>query len=277
MTPAIRTLSFVLAASLPVAAGAAEPAPQPNSPRLGLHLGVEHFKWKESDPNQPSRELLEESGPRLAGTVTFDNFLKPDEGLVYALKGRLYYGEVDYDGETQAGVPLRTDVEYAGTLAEGRAGYRFPLTWAGMGLDVLGGLGGEYWSRDIHDGYDANGNKAQGYQEEYTVAYARAGLALADLSYAEWFGRLEAGARYPLDVQERIDDFDADLSPGSKISLYASYEISRTTAAGHQVGVTFYYDSYRFKESPSASSSLGLVRQPKSDMDVFGLRLGWFL
>jgi hypothetical protein len=269
-----RALLILALATAPLGASA---EPPDSATRIGLHLGVEQFEWSELDPDQPGRQLLEESGPRLTASVTLDNFLRTSEGVVYALEARGYYGEVDYDGETNAGVPVRTEVEYGGVLAEGRAGYRFPLVWAGYGLDLLGGLGAERWSRDIQDAFDANGNPVVGYEEVYTVTFAKAGLALTDMTFEEWFGRLEAGVRYPLSVDERIDALNADLSPGADPSWYAAYEISKRTVGGTRMGLTLYYDSYRLTQSPTASSAIGLVRQPESDMDVIGVRFGVFL
>lgn len=272
-----KLLAIACLTALPGFVAAAEAPGGIYGPRFGLQIGVEDFTWTEKDPAQPARELLEENGPRFTAVLSLDNFADPEMGLVYGFKARGYYGSVDYDGETNSGVDLRTEVDYAGGLGELSLGYRHIPDWAGYGFDVLGGLGGEYWSRDIQDGLDANGNPARGYEEVYTVAYAKAGLGVADLTHAEWFGRLEAGVRYPLEVDERIDEFDADLSPGSSVSFYAEYELSKRTAGGNQVGVTLYYEGYRFEESPPASSSIGNVVQPESNMDLFGIRFGVFL
>lgn len=273
MSARLLLAAAVSLASSPLAA--AEPAD--SGPRFGIQLGVEELNWTEEDPNQASRQLLEENGPRLAANLSLDNFTRPAEGVVYALEVRGYYGEVDYDGETQAGVPLRTEVLYTGGLAEGRIGYRFPVIWGGYGLDILAGLGGEYWTRDIQDATDANGTQVAGYEEEYTVSYAKAGLALAELSGRRWYGRLEVGARYPLTIDERIEAFNADLSPGSNISAYAAYEVSKRTDGGNWAGLTIYYESYRFSESPVENTAGGPILQPESDMDVVGLRFGIFL
>ncbi|MEF8793551.1 hypothetical protein [Thiohalorhabdus sp.] len=272
-----RKLWAILLGSAPtLAAGAEGDAPEPSSPRLGFHLGLEAFTWSEQASN-PSREILEEEGPRFTGAVTFDNYLRSAEGPVYALEARGYAGEMDYDGETQGGVPLRTEVSYKGALGEGQVGYRFLPDWARYSFDAMAGLGGEYWSRDIQDGFAANGTPVQGVEEQYTVVYAKAGLGVADLTFEEWYGRLEAGVRYPLDVHEEIDAFNAELSPNPEPNFYAAYELSKVTSTGTQVGVTLYYDSYRFDPSPVSSSSIGAILQPESDMDVIGLRLGVFL
>jgi len=246
-------------------------------PRLGFHLGAEAFQWDETDPDQPSRKIVEEDGARFNATATFDNFMRVGEGPIYEVKGRGYYGEVDYDGETQAGVPAKSEVDYWGGLVEGRIGYRFPLRWAGVSVDGLGGLGGEFWSRDIKDTFDQNGNPVRGVREEYKVFYGKLGVGLADHHSQEWFGRLEAGVKLPFSVEEDVPTVNADLSPDGDVSFYAQYEISKAIGGGKRLGLTVFYDSYRFDESPLASSSIGLVRQPESDMDILGLRVGLFI
>jgi hypothetical protein len=266
--------TFVAVCAVAPFPAVAEGGPDSSGPRVGIHLGVEEFRWSESDSN--GDKLLDEKGPRYSAAFTLDNFLKQAEGPIYAVAARGYAGTVDYDGETNAGVEVKTEVNYQGGAAEARVGYRFLMPWADYSIDLLAGLGGEYWSRDIEDAYDANGNRARGYTEEYTVTYTKAGVGFADLTYREWYGRLETGMRYPMNVDERIDDLDADLSPDGSVSFYAAYEVSKATGFG-QLGLTFYYEGYRFDESPVASSNIGLVRQPESKMDVFGIRFGVFL
>ena len=272
-----RAASLFLALTLAVSAGGpnlAEAASRDAGPRLGLHLGLEHFRWEERDD---SGKLLDETGPRARAAITLDNFLRPGEGAVYRLEVQGYYGRVDYDGQTQTGTPLKTDVDYAGGLAEGRIGYRFEIIRGTYGLDLLGGVGFETWERDIREGLLPDGTTVQGYREEYRIGYARFGLGLADLAGPDWFGRLELGARYPLKVEEEISDpINADLNPAREVSLYVSYEVARTPESGPSIGVTFYYDSFRLKESPVGSSDIGPVLQPDSDMDVVGIRLGVF-
>ncbi len=274
-----RVSFFALAAAFligsPAIPSTAYAVPAEPGSRLGFHLGGDQFEWQEWDPADSSRKILKESGPRFRGAITWDNFMRPSEGGVYALDIQGYYGRVDYDGETQTGAPLKTDVDYAGGLAEGRLGYRFEIGWTAYGLDILGGLGYESWTRDIKDGRLEDGTRVQGYEEQYGVTYARLGLALADLSETKWFGRLEAGVRYPLSVDETVGEpINATLHPRRDTSLYVTYEITRTPYGAPSVGVTLFYDSLSLKESPVGSSDIGPVLQPKSEMKVSGIRLG---
>ena len=267
-----RIVAAVLLLGIPLVTHAAELV---DRPRWGVHLGLEDFSWSEEDA--AGDEILTEDGARLTGAVTFDNLLRGSEGPIYALEVRGYWGEVGHDGETiENKVPLTTDVEYTGTRGEARLGYRFGPYWGGYGLDGLVALGGEYWLRDIKDSYTDGGSPVAGYTEKYMLPYAKVGVGVADLTYKEWFGRLEVGAQYPLQVDEAIDDLDLELHPDPQPSLYAAYEITKAIQNGRQLGLTVYYDSYRFDPSPAKDSGDSRYYQPKSDMDVIGLRIGYF-
>ena len=92
------------------------------------------------------------------------------------------------------------------------------------------------------------------------------------------FGRLEVGAQIPFQVNENIDAFDVELHPDPEPTPYAAYEITKAIQHGRQLGLTFYYDAYRFDPSPSkrVRGIPNPIHQPKSDMDVIGLRVGLF-
>lgn len=242
--------------------------------RLGLHLGSEDFRWKEKDPETPSRTLLVEEGNRISGSISMDSLTVKREGLVYAVLLRAYNGKVDYDGETQEGEPLETKTGYSGTMLEGRLGHRFLVADGRIGIDALGGLGYETWVRDINGARLPDGGWVSGYEEEYQAIYLKSGMGVALVASKNWFTRLEAGIKFPLEVQEEIPALDATLYPGETPSLYAETEVTRTSIFGQDVGLTFYYESYRFDLSPRARSSQGLARQPESYMDVLGLQLG---
>lgn len=259
-------------------------APDPSSVRTGLHLGLEHFRWEELGASPANRQLLEETGPRVTAAVTVDNLERISEGGLFAFKLRGSYGQVDYDGETQDGVPLQTESEYLAAGAEARTGFRFPLRWSSLAIDPMVGAGVDWWSRDIQGGTDEIGRRVGGLEETYRVIYAKAGLGLTELNHDEWTGRLEAGGKYPLDIHEEVSAYSASLEPGRDVSLYAQYQVTRTTETA-KYALTVYYETYRFESSPLVQTGKDLdgdgnndiIRQPQSDMDRIGVRLGWFL
>lgn len=259
-------------------------APEVSPVRTGIHLGLEHFSWEETESSPANRQLLEETGPRLTAAVTVDNLERTTEGGLFALELRGSYGKVDYDGETQDEVPLQTESEYLAAGAEARTGFRFPLRWSSLAMDPMVGVGMDWWSRDIQDGTDETGRRVRGYEETYRVVYAKAGLGLAELNDDEWTGRLEAGGKYPLDIHEEVSAYSASLEPRRDLSVYAQYQLIRTTETA-KYALTVYYETYRFEQSPwvqtgkdlDGSGNDDIIRQPQSDMDVIGVRFGWVL
>ena len=273
---ATRSARLALVLSSALGCSAVQAAPDAAPVRTGIHLGLESFTWKERDANDD--QLLKETGPRLSAAITVDNLMRRGEGGLFALELRGYYGEVDYEGETQGGVAIQSETEYAGAALEGRIGYRFPLDWSPLAIDPMAGLGAELWDRDIKDAgyYDTQQNEwktSSGYKETYQIIYAKAGLGLAETKNTTWMGRLEVGAKYPLFTNEEVSILSEDLNPGRKHSLYAQYEAFRQGKKS-EIGLTLYYESYRFGKSPQVEPGF---LQPESDMDVIGLRFGYYL
>lgn len=251
----------------------------PKAP-FALSVGVESFRWTEDDAG---RRLLRETGPRLTLGFTLDNLLHGDLAAPYAVEARGYVGFIDYDGQTQAGISAKTDVDYFGVSAEAMGGLRLagnPRT------NLLGGLGFDTWSRDIQDGVAANGSPAYGYQEDYFILYGKLGPGFLFESGARR-SYLQFGIKYPLYAYERAYlstigfDSDVDLNPGKKISGFAKWRMSWGKETDKtRLGASFYYDSFRFSASGSktvsAAGTLYNVRQPESRMDVLGARLEYY-
>lgn len=258
-------------------AHADEAAPPPS---YAVQAGLESFRWKEFSGDQ---RLLSETGPRLTVGILLDHLLQGDQTNPYSAEARVYLGVIDYDGQTQAGVLAKTDVNYFGVSAEVMGGLR--LT-GGPHLDLLGGLGMDTWTRDIQDGVAADGSTASGYREDYFILYAKLGPGFLFQSEARR-AYLQFGLKYPLYTYERAYladigfDSDVDLAPGKRLSGYANWRMNwgRETDKP-RFGVSFYYDSFRFSASASktvsAAGALYRVHQPESRMDVLGARLEYY-
>jgi hypothetical protein len=245
-----------------------------------VNVGVESFLWKEYSGGQ---RLLRESGPRLTVGLTLDHLLHGNPAKPYAMEVRGYVGFIDYDGQTQAGVPVQTDVDYFGVSAE-IVGVH-PLRGSPR-THVLFGLGVDTWIRDIQDGVAANGSPAFGYQEDYFILYGKLGPGFLFQSGARR-SFLQFGIKYPFYTYEQaylstvgFDD-DVNLKPGKKISGFAKWQMIGGKEKGKaRFGASVYYDSFRFSASGSKTVSAGgtlfSVQQPESRMDVFGARLEYY-
>ena len=251
-----------------------------SKPSFAVNAGLEHFRWEEFSGGQ---RLLTETGPRLVIGITADHLQQADQVNPYLLEARAYLGVVDYDGQTQAGISAKTDVNYFGVNAEAMGGIRLK---SGAPVDLLGGLGVDAWTRELQDGTAADGSVARGYREDYFILYGKLGpgfLFPGETSRAY----LQFGIKYPFFTHERAYladigfDSDVDLSPGKQLSGFAKWQMNwgRETDKS-RVGLGIYYDSYRFSASGSKTVSGGgalySVHQPESHMDVVGARLEYY-
>lgn len=249
-------------------------------PPLTVNVGLESFRWEEFSDGE---RLLSETGPRLTVGLALDHLLHGNLATPYAVEVRGYVGFIDYDGQTQAGVSTKTDVDYFGVSGEIMGAVRLA---GNSHMDLLGGLGVDTWIRDIQDGVAADGSLALGYQEDYFIFYGKLGPGFlfqngATRSY------LQFGIKYPFYTYEQAHlstigfDSDVDLEPGKKISGFAKWRISWGQEGDKsRFGASIYYDSFRFGTSGSKTvtggGTLYTVHQPESSMDVLGARLEYY-
>ena len=251
----------------------------PKSP-FSLNVGIESFRWEEFDAGQ---SLLRETGPRLTVGVALDHLLHGNLATPYAAEVRGYVGFIDYDGQTQAGIPAKTDVDYFGISGEIMGAVRLA---GNSRMDLLGGLGVDTWTRDIQNGVADNGSVALGYREDYFILYGKLGPGFR-FQHGATRSYLQFGIKYPFYTHENAYlstigfDSDVELKPGRKISGFARWRMSRGREGDKpRFGASIYYDSFRFSASGSkivsAGGTLFSVHQPESRMDVLGARLEYY-
>lgn len=243
-----------------------------------LFVGLEYFAWEEF--NDADQSLLEEIGSRVVFGALKGNVLHPGATALYEVQLRNYFGDVLYDGQTQSGQPLETDVEYRGNQLRIALGARRHIEVLGLidAVDVVGALGVEHWSRDIEDGVTSTGVRAVGIKEDYYVRYQEFGIGVAQFRGAR-AAHLLAGARKPLETREGVAIFDGPvtLSPGREWSMFARLRSTVPSPfKGAKTAISAYYEGYRFSKSPAVATSIGgqavQVLQPKSNMDMLGVQ-----
>lgn len=228
--------------------------------------GVERYHWIEYP--ESSGGTPKELGPREAIFVNWTQEGK--QGWLFAWRAKIYAGTVNYDTFYLAAPygAVSTKTGYVGAASEGQMFYRTG------GLDFLGGIGLDSWSRDIGN----NGNQI----EDYSILYVRAGLGLVK-SRADTGFHGQLGIKYPVYTNEDAHlksmgyTTNPALSPKGAVSGYAEF--------GYRINPRFdllaYYDSWRFGRSENVmvrkSGYLpgwySLIYQPKSNMDALGLKL----
>jgi hypothetical protein len=231
-----------------------------------IEAGPEKYKW--SEYGSRGEKLLQESGTLYRITGRYED--QSRQGWLYGGGAQVYFGTVDYDGQTQSGTPARTEVDYSGFRLEGRGGYLW--TPGNHGLGVLGMLGFDTWSRSLKDGQTTTGQAVYGYDEYYYMTYVIAG-PVYQYRGPRWFTRLHVAAKRPLSVTEDVPDFDVTLHPKPTTTLFASWENRWAVSSRVSVGAGLYYETLKFNASDPESSSIGQVYQPESKSSTAGLRV----
>jgi len=232
--------------------------------RVDLSLGLEQYRWQEYDFQNGTR-LLSEHGPRavLAGRVEFDTALRP---MLVRVLGRAYSGIVNYDGQVQStGLFVSSDTDYLGGLAEFQLGWVKPTTMF-RSLEFYLGAGVEGWKRDIADSIDALGSPVSGFREDYVVYYGRVGIGFEE--QGEFLSSsFHVGALRPYSVDEKVvtSGSEITLHPDGRWSMYADYRLGLRNNF-----VELFYEGWRFDRSTTKN----MVFQPKSEKDIFGVRIG---
>jgi hypothetical protein len=230
---------------------------------IGLTAARESFRWREYDA--AGARLLEETGPRYHFGAEWRHALRSDERLSLRLRGSLYFGDIDYDGQactisSGSCTPFQTDADYNGVTAEGILAWRI-----GPIGQVFAGGGFDSWRRDIK----GRGN-VSGAIENWTTFYAAAGGG-ASWRYPSIHLDARAGLKLPIITDEETD-FGVSLNPKGRFSIFA--ELSTDVMQGDRAvwGVGLYYDSYRFDESDRERAGSLVIWQPESRQEVVGVR-----
>ena len=222
-----------------------------------LGAGVEYFSWRED--TQPTE--VKETGPRAVLTLGFTQ--PKSSGLLFAYRGRLYAGEVDYDGALlfSPSVAVHGNTCYWGASNEVQLRYRVQPRF-----DLLAGIGLDGWRREL----SAN------QKEDYYIAFARLGAEYNPVGLGWTAG---AGLQYPVWTHENA--YFGDLGYDQNPELRPGKQLSGFGQVGYRFGshwaVLGYVESYRFKESNVVFVTRGgtgttAFVQPATDSYVIGLK-----
>lgn len=238
--------------------------------RYALIGGVEYFTWREYEHGD---RLLEETGPRYFVGLEGETFMS--SGWTYGFRGRVYSGQVDYDGETTGALPVikvKSDTDYTGFAIA--LDFTHPL--AGPEVAVRFGVGIDYWRRHILDTAIASGA-----EERYTIPSVTLGLVLHPEAASGWHA--QGGVKMPFATDEEVSSF----GPFDRVHLRPEPDFSLYADLGYQFNARWdtalYYDGYRFKKSDTKRLTIGgfdsgyVAWQPESRQDAWGVRVRyWF-
>jgi hypothetical protein len=238
------------------------------------YFTVQSFDWKEFAEGS---RAVRETGPLFGIGIEYPVHL--GERVTAKPSAEIFGGSVDYDGHAcdifgDDCEAAETTVSYFGVQLQGDVGRRLPAGSAS--LEPFAGLGFRYWRRNIDEGTTVTGTPVSGFTEDWVSLYARAGLEVGvDLSERRRLFFL-AGAKLPFFTQNTAytsslgQGDDLELRPGKQVSFFgeAGVELDRFS-------VSLLYDSFRFPQSPTVFNGFTAGYQPRSTMDLYGLKLGW--
>lgn len=184
-----------------------------------------------------------------------------------------YTGALDYDGETQSGLPFRTrtDTGYAGT--------EFGIAWKTQGFRFRYFLGYEYWQRDVRGSGNVGG-------ADETYAWWRQGLG-ADYRLVlnpQWSLTPGLSAWYSYGVRQDARSGNLDTShlrPGSAPGVRIDLPLSTHFQQGLELTLRPYAQVFHFGRSPNVPASAnGMLTgtslyQPEIQYRQVGMNLEW--
>jgi hypothetical protein len=253
--------------SVAVLLGAAALLPSIARAELTLSAEAAYLKWKEvTDP------VVKETGPLYGLGLAYTQ--NRDTGALFAYRGKLWGGKVDYEGATLfGGTPINSTTSYTGLGNELQARWRKPGKPDGY-LDGVLGAGLDLWRRSL----------SSVQKEDYAIAYLRLGVESGTDDFSKW--GVSVGFKYPVWTYENahLDEigFDSNpiLHPGRELSPYGSLGYRLTP----KLKFVAFYDGFRFsKSSPvqvnEVAQGLGptTLVQPASSMSIFGIRVEYLL
>ena len=250
-----------------VVLGAAALLPSIARAELTLSGGVDYFYWKETTVPE-----VKETGPLYGLGVAYTQ--NRDAGALFAYRGKLWGGSVNYDGSTLfGGTPVKSTSNYTGLSNELQVRWRKPGK-PGGNLDGVLGAGLDVWRRGL----------SSVQKEDYAIGYLRLGVESGTDDFSKW--SVSLGFKYPIWTYENAHfdqiGFDSNpiLHPGKEISPFGSLGYRLTS----NLQIVGYYDGFRFSRSATVQTNeVAMGRgpttlvQPASTMSVFGIRVEYRL
>jgi hypothetical protein len=234
-------------------------------------ISVERFGYEEFSDS--GRLLDREEGylPGVSGSITA---LKG--AWEFSLVGRFHAGTVDYDGQTNAGAPLKTETDQRVWDLGFTAGRRFNAPVIESLLPYLG-VGYWRWQRDINPTAVTSG-----LSETYSWPYAAVGARAMLLRRERFEWQLDIGVVRPISPEVKVDFsgvFDsARLKLGSRTGYRAAMPLGWKFGRAKQITLEPFWERQAFGRSPTevlnrTGMAVGTVFEPRSRAENYGLNL----
>ena len=210
-----------------------------------LYMSPRYMAWEEF---YQGSKLLRENGWILGLGLKH-------EGRYVQMGAEIYGGRLNYDGQTQAGDPVRTKTDYAGLQAY--LGPRIDITDF-LRVGLLYNL--ELWRRNIR-----STSYAIGYSEDWFYHSIDPKVSIKALNlYIYSLYRFVLGARMQANIYG---------VPQLEPRRSTAYEVGAGFRKG-RMSLEFYYSYLRFRQSEPKRAGTSYVLQPTSVRELYGFRFG---
>ena len=236
---------------------------------LKLGIGVQGFGYQEF--NEQNVLLDREDGLLPGFTMELG---KSGPSVSAALRIELFDGLVDYDGQTQSGIPLTTNTDERITTFEALRRLKVEALVAGDGV-FIAGLGRRGWRRTIRAT-----NITSSLFEVYRWKYLTVGGALTFLRRGKWSGDVDLRWLWPIDptMSVKISGFDAvTLGLKSRSSARLAFNFRFVTNVGQEWVISPYWESWNLGRSDDERLMVGgvptasTVHEPRNETRVGGV------
>jgi len=234
-----------------------------------MRAGILNFDVKEFDTQ--GNRLVHESDPLYGIDVEFGLRRRQTE---IKLGAAYYAGDVDYEGQTQAGVPVNSSTDERIVDLSIAAVYRPSFVPA---ISVYGGPGFRYWRRDIQPV-----GTATGLDESYRWWKLQAGMSIAwTRAKNHWMldGRVTRALspRVNVDLSDRFDS--AELNLGDRWGWRVGGRWMRVLSPRLEATLDLSYEVQRLGNSDAETlkrngAPVGSIYQPRIEMKNFGILIG---
>jgi len=221
-----------------------------------------YYQWDEKGVDVEEEGWVH--GAEIGANVKYHDF-------VLTKKFTILGGEVDYDGATWGGDSISSNTEYDGWSLELDVGKSFKVSKC-FEITPYVMLGYEYWKRHLE-----NTLFSLGYAEKWKVWYTGVGVRpVYNIGSYYLFG--DVYVRYNFDVRNEVELLDVTVKPDEAWSygVEAGIGVKNVAKKGLKVEFSAFYAHDNFDASSWKYSSVidDYVRQPESDRDILGFKLG---
>lgn len=235
-----------------------------------LSLSFMNFDYRELDDND--EQLNREHGPLPGFSLNMDNRVL---GVLMTGEFSLYVSDVQYDGQTQSGIPVesRTDTFI----------YDFSLSithiLSGRSLlpeRIYYGMGYRHWDRNIRDTETDTGVPVMGLHEVYRLPYVLLGSRWNLFNTESVNGSINLRVIHTVASEMFVNLFEGTtLDLGEKFGGRASIVFTSASNRRKNYFIETFYELWQIGKSDTEfNSGLGYIYEPRSTTNNIGINIG---